>query len=200
MGYVLNRRISAAGDAAGVTIIETRGLRHQIEFRVAHVDNQPKIIHTTAPSPIEAGTKITVHWPPELRLLEDAAKQFQQLVAAYAWFNPHLTLRGVWRGREVVNAKATNPDWESGARAIRPAPCGTTRRGSSAISPPMSRATATSSSAAPCARSSPNSADSPAPPFSARFSMRSGARPSRSPASSASSGSIAPASPISWRR
>jgi DNA topoisomerase VI subunit B len=112
MGYVLNRRISAAGDAAGVTIIETRGLRHQIEFRVDHINNQPKIIHTTTASPIEAGTKLTINWPPQLGLLENAASRFQQLVAAYAWFNPHLTLGGVWRDREFVNAKATNPDWE----------------------------------------------------------------------------------------
>ena len=49
MGYVLQ---GASGDAAGVTIIETRGVAHRIEFRVDHINNQPKIIHTTAPSPI----------------------------------------------------------------------------------------------------------------------------------------------------
>ena len=31
---------------------------------------------------------------------------------AYVWFNPHLSLRGVWFGREFINVKATNPDWE----------------------------------------------------------------------------------------
>ena len=31
---------------------------------------------------------------------------------AYVWFNPHLTLRGVWFGQEFINVKATNPDWE----------------------------------------------------------------------------------------
>ena len=64
MGYVLE---GAAGDAAGVTIIETSGVAHRIEFRADHINNQPKIIHTTAPSPIGAGTKFTIHWPaPEL--------------------------------------------------------------------------------------------------------------------------------------
>ena len=60
MGYVLQ---GAAGDAAGVTIIETRGVAHRIEFRVDHINNQPKIIHTTAPSPISVGTRFTIHWP-----------------------------------------------------------------------------------------------------------------------------------------
>ena len=52
----LRARQGAAGDAAGVTIIETRGVAHRIEFRVDHINNQPKIIHTTAPSPISTGT------------------------------------------------------------------------------------------------------------------------------------------------
>ena len=39
MGYVLD---GAAGDAAGVTIIETRGVAHRIEFRADHINNQPE--------------------------------------------------------------------------------------------------------------------------------------------------------------
>jgi hypothetical protein len=111
MGYVLGRKSGGDGDAAGVTIIESRGVKHQIEFRVDHVNNQPRIVHTTAASSIEVGTKITIHWPPS-KLLEWAADRFQQLVQAYVWFNPHLSVRGVWFGREFVDSKATNPDWE----------------------------------------------------------------------------------------
>jgi hypothetical protein len=110
MGYVLDRQ-SGEDNAAGVTIIETRGVRHQIEFRVDHINNQPKIIHTTAASPVEVGTRLTINWP-EPRLLEYAADRFKQLIEAYVWFNPHLTLRGVWFGREFVNVKATDPGWE----------------------------------------------------------------------------------------
>ena len=62
MGYVLDS--GGDGDAAGVTIIEARGVAHRIEFRVDHINNQPKIIHTTAPSPITVGTRFTIHWPP----------------------------------------------------------------------------------------------------------------------------------------
>ena len=47
MGYVIDREIGRDAEAAGVTIVEARGVKHRIEFRVDHVSNQPKIIHTT---------------------------------------------------------------------------------------------------------------------------------------------------------
>ena len=112
MGYVLDRKIGSDANAAGVTIIETRGIKHQIEFRVDHVNNQPKIIHTTAESPVKVGTKLTINWPPKDDLLEYAEDRFKRLIEAYVWFNPHLSLRGAWFGREFINVKATNPNWE----------------------------------------------------------------------------------------
>ena len=51
MGYVLDRDRNEA-DAVGVTIIETRGIAHHIEFRVDHINNEPQILHTTTPSTI----------------------------------------------------------------------------------------------------------------------------------------------------
>jgi hypothetical protein len=110
-GYVLDRKIGSDADVAGVTIIETRGVEHRIEFRVDHINNQPKVIHTTAESPVTVGTKLTINWP-KLYLLESAENRFKQLIESYVWFNPHLTLRGVWFGQEFVNVKATNPTWE----------------------------------------------------------------------------------------
>jgi hypothetical protein len=38
--------------------------------------------------------------------------RFVQLIGAYVWFNPHLTIRGSWFGREFINVAATNPNWE----------------------------------------------------------------------------------------
>jgi DNA topoisomerase VI subunit B len=111
MGYVLNRKLGGEGDEAGVTVIESRGVRHWIEFRVDHVSNQPKIVRMTAPSEVVAGTRIAIRWPPTT-LLDEAANEFQELVQAYVWFNPHLTLRGVWFGDEFINVKATNSAWE----------------------------------------------------------------------------------------
>jgi DNA topoisomerase VI subunit B len=113
MGYVLDRKIGSDATAAGVTIIETRGIRHQIEFRVDHINNQPKIIHTTTASPVTVGTKLTTKWPPKHDdLLQHVGPAFRELVESYIWFNPHLTLRGVWFGQEFVNVAATNPNWE----------------------------------------------------------------------------------------
>ena len=51
MGYVLDRKTGGDAEAAGCTIIETRGIKHHIEFRVDHINNQPKIIHTKADHP-----------------------------------------------------------------------------------------------------------------------------------------------------
>jgi DNA topoisomerase VI subunit B len=113
MGYVLDReREDINNEAAGVTIIETRGVKHRIEFRVDHVNNQPRIAHTTAPSTINVGARITVKWPARLEFLEWAEEGFKQLAESYVWFNPHLTLRGTWHGQQFVKIAATNPNWE----------------------------------------------------------------------------------------
>jgi DNA topoisomerase VI subunit B len=113
MGYVLARDdADSDADAAGVTIIESRGIKHRIEFRVDHINNQPKITHTKTPSTVKVGTKITVKWPPKLDLLDWAEDRFKQLAESYTWINPHLTLRGVWKGKQFVNVAATNSNWE----------------------------------------------------------------------------------------
>jgi DNA topoisomerase VI subunit B len=80
MGYVLDR--GRGDDAAGMTIIESHGVTHRIEFKVDHISNQPKIVHATSASPIKVGTKLTIHWPPS-KILEYAANRgFKQLIKA----------------------------------------------------------------------------------------------------------------------
>ena len=49
---------------------------------------------------------------PQDDLSKYAEDRFKQLIASYVWFNPHLTLRGVWFGQEFINVQATNPNWE----------------------------------------------------------------------------------------
>jgi hypothetical protein len=112
MGYVLDRECEKNTEAVGVTIIGTRGTSHRIEFGVDHVNNQPKISHTTTPSPIAGGTRITVEWPAGGGLLERAELAFKALAESYAWFNPHLTLRGTWLGGQFIEVAATDPNWE----------------------------------------------------------------------------------------
>ena len=68
MGYVLDRERLSQGDAnaaeaTGGTTIEASGTAHTIVFLVDHVTNEPRIAHTTAPSPITIGTRITIKWP-----------------------------------------------------------------------------------------------------------------------------------------
>ncbi len=117
MGYVLDReRQDGNAEAVGVTIIETRGIEHRIEFRVDHVNNEPRIAHTTSPSPVKIGSRITIDWPVieygGATLLDYAQGEFIRLAEGYVWFNPHLTLRGSWYGKEFINVAATNPDWK----------------------------------------------------------------------------------------
>jgi len=111
MGFVLDRE-HADADAAGVTIIESRGITHRIEFRVDHINNEPKITHTTTPCDRKAGTKIIIEWPTSETLLQYTEQRFKFLAQSYVFFNPHLTLRGVWYGKAFVNIEATNPNWE----------------------------------------------------------------------------------------
>ncbi len=118
MGYVLDReRLNSEDDAAatGRTVIETMGIAHEIVFAVDHVTNEPRITHTTAPSPVAAGTRITIEWPPHVSgygsLLHSSEQSFKALAESYVWFNPHLTLRGEWDGAEFVNVETTNPGW-----------------------------------------------------------------------------------------
>jgi hypothetical protein len=118
MGYVLDRESrDEEAEAVGQTIIETMGTAHKIRFTVDHITNEPRITHTTTPSPRREGTRIIIKWPhvrppyDDLSLLEIAEDQFKALAESYVWFNPHLTLRGAWDGVEFVNVKATRPDW-----------------------------------------------------------------------------------------
>jgi Histidine kinase-, DNA gyrase B-, and HSP90-like ATPase len=109
MGYVLDRERENGtnAEAVGVTIIRTRGVEHRIEFRVDHVTNEPKITHDTKPSSIDVGTSVTIKWPAIW-----GRDEFIELAESYTWFNPHLSLRGVWCGQEFINVSATNPTWK----------------------------------------------------------------------------------------
>jgi len=114
MGYVLEREVFKEGDnaeAAGVTIIETRGSKHRIEFRVDHVNNEPKIAHDIVSSPIDVGTKIAIKWPAKWEWEWQGAR-FKALVESYAWVNPHLTLCGMWQGEKFIDVAATDPAWK----------------------------------------------------------------------------------------
>jgi hypothetical protein len=165
MGYVLDReRDEDNADAVGTTIIETRGTAHKIEFRVDHVTNEPRIIHTTTGSAITIGTRVTIRWPRQplyegyKPLLEGAETQFKTFVGDYTWINPHLSLRGTWNEEVFVDAQASNPAGSSGDPGIRPARTGTARRACSATSRPTWPATGSLGRIVRFGSSSPSSA------------------------------------------
>jgi DNA topoisomerase VI subunit B len=112
MGFVLERELFKDDnrEPVGLTIIETRGEKHHIEFRVDHVNNEPKITHKITPSLITVGTKITVKWPAKWEW-NWRETQFKALAESYAWLNPHLTLRGTWHGKKFIDVAATDPAW-----------------------------------------------------------------------------------------
>jgi hypothetical protein len=116
MGYVLDRKGKNGkrnAEPTGVTIIESRGVKHRIEFREDHVNSQPKLSHVTSRSAVKTGTRITVEWGLGSQpLLRSRHSEFTKLAEAYAWFNPHLSLRGIWYGKRFIDVAATNPNWE----------------------------------------------------------------------------------------
>jgi DNA topoisomerase VI subunit B len=115
MGYVLDEH--RGEEAAGVTIIEAHGVAHRIEFAVDHIKQEPKIAHTTEPSSVIAGTKVTVTLPVYQQdswrrdLVENSEPDFLNLAESYAWINPHLSLRVMWNGETKVEIDASNPKW-----------------------------------------------------------------------------------------
>jgi DNA topoisomerase VI subunit B len=115
MGYVLDRQRQDRPEAVGEALFETRGIAHRIQFRVDHVNNEPKITHTTSPSTVTVGTRITIKWPPVMvyghTLLGNCKDDFIRLAESYVWLNPHLSLRGTWCGKRFINATASNPTW-----------------------------------------------------------------------------------------
>jgi hypothetical protein len=78
MAYALDER---GENAIGRTIIEGHGVAHHIAFTVDHVKQEPKITHTTKPSSVVQGAKITVTLPifAGRDIVQDCKDRFLQL-------------------------------------------------------------------------------------------------------------------------
>ena len=115
MAYVMD---DSGEDACGETIIEAHGVAHRITFEVDHIKQEPKITHTTKPSKVVKGTRITVTLPRidycgySLDIIDYCERRFLALAESYAWLNPHLTLKVKWHGKVRINIKASNPNWK----------------------------------------------------------------------------------------
>jgi Histidine kinase-, DNA gyrase B-, and HSP90-like ATPase len=118
MGYVMDER--RGEDACGETIIEVHELAHYIAFAVDHIRQEPQIGHTTEPSPVTCGTRITVKLPltrewegyEPIDAVEACKQRLLALAESYLWLNPHLCLTVTWNGETKIDAKASNPAWD----------------------------------------------------------------------------------------
>jgi len=98
--------------AHGRTIIRSHGDRHDIDFAVDTIRQEPVVSHQRTADDVRIGSTITVIWP-ELASshLEDAKARFLQIAADYTWLNPHLALTVEWFG-EQIKVAPTAPDWD----------------------------------------------------------------------------------------
>ena len=119
MSYVMDDR--RGEDASGKTIIEAHGLAHHIAFAVDHIRQEPQIGHTTEPSPVVHGTRITVNLPTtlvweggyhEIDSIEYCKPRFLELAESYAWLNPHISMQVSWNGEVKIEAEASKPTWD----------------------------------------------------------------------------------------
>jgi hypothetical protein len=114
MGYVL---VDNQEQKEAKTIIRSRGIEHTIRFSVDRIRMEPRIDHTKAPCDSKPGTEFTIIWPHCIYALdgENAARGFDlnlaKLVSDFFCVNPHLTIRFVWNGKEIIHATATDPAW-----------------------------------------------------------------------------------------
>jgi hypothetical protein len=115
MGYVLDE--GRGDEAASVTLIEAHGVLHRVNFTVDHIRQEPKITRTERTSPVTVGTRVTVTLPGKIgyygeNLFENTKTRLIQLATAFVWLNPHLSLRLIWNGHQILDAKATDPNWQ----------------------------------------------------------------------------------------
>jgi len=120
----------------GTVVVESQGVRHEIEVSIDRIAQKPKVRHSKSDSN-QAGTKIVVEFPNEKprfisnedsRFLQNdeidgeydgekassillhSKPRFLQFARGYTWLNPHLALTVRW-GDSEFSVVASNPDW-----------------------------------------------------------------------------------------
>lgn len=130
MAYVLDGKQSE-------TLIEAQGVKHRILFSVNQIKHEPIVNIRRSASRVKNGTRVTVLWPeaakidsPELEFdtsfigsWEDYEElthrtnakvdlgKVRELLTAYIWCNPHLTITFKVNGKTLLTHKATDPGW-----------------------------------------------------------------------------------------
>jgi hypothetical protein len=137
----------------GTTVIEAQGVRHTINFSVDQLRQEPAIDHHAMALPSgKKGTRICIGWPDSARsILADAEPRFLQIADDFGWLNPICASRSDGTGSSASAGIRQTSRGKNGGLATRHLPIGTTRRGSSATSPPMSAGIGITVAIAPCA-------------------------------------------------
>ncbi|MFH1268522.1 MAG: ATP-binding protein [Planctomycetota bacterium] len=106
MPYVLD------GDV-GKVIFQAHGRKHEITLKVDVIRQEPVIEMESGPSDVRNGTIVTVCWPAVcMDTLTSVGAEFLQLVAGYAWLNPHLSISVNWFGETESTDRASDPGWQ----------------------------------------------------------------------------------------
>jgi DNA topoisomerase VI subunit B len=102
----------ALDGARGETVIESRGTRHEITFKIDHIRHEPKVDHVCSDSVVKIGTRVTVRWPVcACSKLDEAKPHFLQMADDFGWLNPHLSTSVTWDGNRHMDFAASNPAW-----------------------------------------------------------------------------------------
>jgi DNA topoisomerase VI subunit B len=102
MSYVIG------GKERGETWIEARGIKHRLVFSVNAIKQEPIVKDIRSRSRVTTGTKVTIFWPHDYQVDE---VEIADLLKAFIWCNPHVSLRFNADGKEVIRFGATNPNW-----------------------------------------------------------------------------------------
>jgi DNA topoisomerase VI subunit B len=100
----------ALDGTSGTSVIESRGKRHEITFRVDQLRQRPVIDHQTSRSNLQKGTCLRVDLA--CSVLVDAEARFLQMADDLGWLNPHLRLVVTWDGIERVCREPSDPAWK----------------------------------------------------------------------------------------
>ena len=96
----------------GVTLIESRGVRHGIVFDVDPISREPRLEHRRSAIPAAPGTKVTLFWPepPD----EDLLVRLNNAAMDFLWGNPHVSLSFASPG-PAFRLQRTNANWRKWA-------------------------------------------------------------------------------------
>jgi DNA topoisomerase VI subunit B len=103
----------ALDGTSGTSVIEARGERHIITFRIDQLRQEPVIDRQSGPLVSgKKGTSVCIGWPDlACSVLADAKPRFLQIADNFGWLNPHLSIRVEWDGEVWVDRKASDPMW-----------------------------------------------------------------------------------------